>query len=92
MTALDKELDPTSYLHRVGDDPAKDTPVFGRKITPGHGDGADRLAVHCSHARLALCGRRDCSWREERSNAGHLTGRSAREGRAGLDENCRRRR
>ena len=35
MTELDKELDPTAYLHRVGDDPAKDTPVFGRKITPG---------------------------------------------------------
>jgi prolyl oligopeptidase len=35
MTDLDKELDPASYLHRVGDDPAKDTPVFGRKFTPG---------------------------------------------------------
>ena len=35
MTELDKELDPTAYLHRVGDDPAKDTPVFGRNIMPG---------------------------------------------------------
>jgi prolyl oligopeptidase len=34
MTELDKELDMTSYLHQVGDGPAKDTPVFGRKFTP----------------------------------------------------------
>ena len=33
MTQLDKELDMTSYLHRLGDDPAKDTPVLGRKFT-----------------------------------------------------------
>ncbi len=35
MTELDKELDPAAYLHRVGEDPEKDTPVFGRKFTPG---------------------------------------------------------
>jgi prolyl oligopeptidase len=34
MTKLDKELDESSYLHHLGDDADKDTPVFGRKFTP----------------------------------------------------------
>jgi prolyl oligopeptidase len=33
-TALDKELDEAAYLHHLGDDPEKDTPVFGRKFNP----------------------------------------------------------
>jgi prolyl oligopeptidase len=34
MTALDKELDEASFLHHLGDDPDKDTPVLGRKFNP----------------------------------------------------------
>ena len=34
MTALDKELDETAYLHHLGDDPEKDVPVLGRKFNP----------------------------------------------------------
>jgi prolyl oligopeptidase len=34
MTALDKELDEAAFLHHLGDDPSKDTPVLGRKFNP----------------------------------------------------------
>ena len=34
MTDLDKELDETAYLHRLGDDSEKDIPVLGRKFNP----------------------------------------------------------
>ncbi len=35
MTPNDKELDEAAYLHHVGANADKDTPVFGRKFTPG---------------------------------------------------------
>ena len=35
MSKMDKELDEAAYLHHMGEDPDKDTPVFGRKFTPG---------------------------------------------------------
>jgi prolyl oligopeptidase len=35
MSKLDKELDEAAYLHHIGTDSAKDTPVLGRKFTPG---------------------------------------------------------
>ena len=31
---LNKELDETSYLHHMGDDPDKDTAILGRKVDP----------------------------------------------------------
>ncbi len=34
---LDKELDGTSYLHHLGDNPDKDLPILSRKTTPGFG-------------------------------------------------------
>jgi len=34
MTKMDKELDMASYLHHIGDDAEKDTPVLGRKFNP----------------------------------------------------------
>ncbi len=33
-TAMDKELDSTSYLHQIGDDPKKDVAVLGRVAFP----------------------------------------------------------
>jgi prolyl oligopeptidase len=34
MTDLDKELNMTAYLHRLGDSPERDTPVLGIKFNP----------------------------------------------------------
>ena len=34
MTELDKELNMTAYLHRLGDNPERDTPVLGSKFDP----------------------------------------------------------
>ena len=34
MTDLDKELNVTAYLHRLGDSPERDTPVLGIKFNP----------------------------------------------------------
>ena len=36
-TPLDKELDETSYLHHLGDNPDKDVAVLGRKVAPALG-------------------------------------------------------
>jgi prolyl oligopeptidase len=34
MTELDKELNETAYLHRLGDNPERDVPVLGSKFNP----------------------------------------------------------
>ena len=34
MTDLDKELNPTAYLHHLGDNPERDIPVLGSKFNP----------------------------------------------------------
>ena len=36
-TPLDKELDETSYLHQLGDNPDKDVAILGRKVAPALG-------------------------------------------------------